>query len=134
MRNINCPYCGQRAELKDTEIIYGRSYGNAWICRNYPKCDAYVGVHRRDNNPLGSLANAELRTLREECHAKFDQLWSGGRMNRNEAYELLMKIMKLNKKKSHIAKFDKEKCNKLLSYFFDEETKNEKGGEIKWII
>ena len=43
MRNVYCPYCGQQAEYVDSKVIYGRSYGMAYLCRN---CDAYVGVHR----------------------------------------------------------------------------------------
>ena len=55
MRNVYCPYCGRQAEYVDSKVIYGRSYGMAYLCRN---CDAYVGVHRGTDEPLGRLADA----------------------------------------------------------------------------
>lgn len=58
MRNVYCPYCGRQAEYVDSKVIYGRSYGMAYLCRN---CDAYVGVHRGTDEPLGRLADASLR-------------------------------------------------------------------------
>lgn len=40
-----CPYCGAEAQLMDSEVIYGRSFGYAWVCSNFPSCDSYVGCH-----------------------------------------------------------------------------------------
>ena len=48
-----CPYCGAVSILTDSKVVYGKSYGMIYLCRNYPKCDAYVGVHKRTNEPLG---------------------------------------------------------------------------------
>ena len=58
MRKVYCDYCGREAEFVDSKIIYGRSYGKIYLCRN---CMAYVGVHKGTDKPLGRLANAELR-------------------------------------------------------------------------
>ena len=46
-KSIRCPYCGGTAILRDASFVYGeKSYGGkVYVCSNYPKCDAYVGVH-----------------------------------------------------------------------------------------
>jgi len=57
-----CPYCGLPAKLVDSEIIYnGRSFGNAWVCSNYPECDAYVGCHRDDPGKPSNRAKGNPR-------------------------------------------------------------------------
>lgn len=38
-----CPYCGKPTEYVDSSVIYGRSYGMIYLCRD---CRAYVGVHK----------------------------------------------------------------------------------------
>lgn len=58
MRKVYCDYCGRETEYVDSKVIYGKSYGKIYLCRN---CMAYVGVHKGTDKPLGRLANAELR-------------------------------------------------------------------------
>jgi len=123
MNNIKCPYCGRFALLKDSSVVYGKSYGNIYICENYPKCDAFVGVHKLNNKPLGSLANQYLRGLRKECHSKFDTLWLKDNQNyynkkkqRSKAYKWLQNCMGISSNKAHIAKFNEEQCLELLNY------------------
>ena len=58
MRKVYCDYCGRQAEYVDSKVVYGKSYGMMYLCRN---CMAYVGVHKGTDKPLGRLANAELR-------------------------------------------------------------------------
>jgi hypothetical protein len=111
--NISCPFCNGIATLRDNGILYrGRSFGNSFICENYPQCDTYVGVHKATNAPLGTLADAELRELRKQCHEKFDPLWKSKKMKRKEAYKYL--ALHMNLKEAHIAEFTKEQCEKLL--------------------
>ena len=55
---IACDYCQASAELVDSKVIYGRSYGLMWLCR---PCGAWVGTHEGTEKPLGRLANADLR-------------------------------------------------------------------------
>ena len=85
MRKVYCDYCGREAEFVDSKIIYGKSYGKIYLCRN---CMAYVGVHKGTDKPLGRLANAELRNWKKAAHAAFDPLWKYGRFrgHRNAAY------------------------------------------------
>lgn len=66
-----CPYCGKPTEYVDSSVIYGRSYGMIYLCRD---CRAYVGVHKGTDQALGRLANAELRKAKKEAHFYFDQI------------------------------------------------------------
>ena len=107
---LNCPYCSNKASLRDSACIYGESYGMIFIC--FP-CDAYVGCHP-SGLPKGSLANRNLRNLRKQCHLKFDGLWRSGDMSRSEAYKWLQKSIKLSAKEAHIGEFNELQCKKLL--------------------
>jgi len=106
-----CPYCNQSAELKDSSVIYGKSYGLIYIC--FP-CNAYVGTHRGTNTPLGTLANSELRKLRKQCHSIFDIKWKSGKMSRFEAYVWLSKQLKIDINQCHIGMFDVDQCKKVM--------------------
>jgi hypothetical protein len=64
---VMCSYCEAQALLVDSAVVYGRSYGSIYLCVNWPKCDAYVGVHDGGNQPKGTMANAELRTWRKKA-------------------------------------------------------------------
>ena len=75
---VYCPYCGKEAELIDSSVIYGRSYGMAYICFD---CDAYVGTHKGTEKPLGRLANAELRKWKMRAHDAFDPIWKSRKMS-----------------------------------------------------
>lgn len=75
MRKVYCDYCGRETEYVDSKVIYGKSYGKIYLCRN---CMAYVGVHKGTDKPLGRLANAELRNWKKAAHAVFDPLWKYG--------------------------------------------------------
>lgn len=111
---VTCQYCGSEAKLKDSAVIYGRSYGKVFICSNYPKCDAYVGVHKADNKPLGKLANAELRYWKKAAHASFDPIWKVGNMDRGEAYKWMQDAMGLEHLDAHIGEMSIEKCKTLI--------------------
>ena len=109
---IDCPYCGEPAQYRDSEIIYGRSYGMIYICL---ACDAYVGVHKGTNQPLGTLANGRLRELRKQAHKEFDKLWRTGTFTRSQAYEWLAQTLKLPPNEAHIGRFDEEQCLELIN-------------------
>lgn len=75
-RTVICPYCGYEAKFANSNRVYnGKSYGNIWLCSQYPKCDAYVGVHEGTLEPLGRMANPELRAAKKAAHAAFDRMW-----------------------------------------------------------
>jgi len=113
----NCPYCGGNVNIVDSIIIYGRSYGMVWLCQ---PCDAYVGVQKGTERPLGTLANRELREWRKQAHSIFDPIWKSNgsgkekREKRKDAYRYMIKIMNIPSKLAHIAMFDIEQCKKLI--------------------
>lgn len=111
-----CEYCGATAVLRDSAVLYkGTSYGPAWICENYPECDAYVGAHEDGNKPLGRLANAELRGWKQKAHAAFDPLWKDGPLSRTEAYNWMADILGLTKEQAHIGELDLGMCKGLIA-------------------
>lgn len=117
MRKVFCDYCGRQAEFVDSKVIYGRSYGNIYLCRN---CMAYVGVHKGSDRPLGRLANAELRFWKKEAHSTFDPLWKFGkfRHNRNAAYQWLAEQMNLPIEQTHIGMFDVGQCKQAINLIY----------------
>lgn len=113
-QNVYCDYCGRKAEFVDSKVIYGRSYGMIYLCRN---CIAYVGVHKGTAKPLGRLANAQLRYWKIQAHASFDPLWQYGRFKhyRNAAYAWLAEQMRLPVEKTHIGMFDVNDCKRVIA-------------------
>jgi hypothetical protein len=109
-----CPYCGAVAILQDSVVIYGRSFGNVYVCSNYPGCDAYCGVHRDTNKPLGTLANRALRTARKAAHAAFDPVWKLGRMRRSDAYAWLASELGIDAAQCHVALFNEVECSRVV--------------------
>lgn len=110
---VYCDYCGRKAEFVDSKIIYGKSYGMIYLCRN---CMAYVGVHKGTAKPLGRLANAQLRYWKKRAHASFDPLWKYGRFkgSRNAAYAWLAKSLNLPVEETHIGMFDVGMCKRVI--------------------
>lgn len=120
VRKVFCPYCGRPAELVDSKVIYGKSYGHkCYLCRN---CWAYVGCHRGSDKPLGSLADAELRSWKMAAHAAFDPLWKYGRFKgrRNDAYRWLAEKMGKPVKETHIGMFGIAECQKVIQIIKNE--------------
>ncbi|MBN6206237.1 hypothetical protein JYK21_07220 [Ralstonia pickettii] len=110
MCNVICPYCKKEAEFVTSNQFYGKDYGtNLYVCH---PCDARVGTHGKGKQPLGTMANKQLRALRMACHEAFDPMWKRGK--RREAYSWLQEVMGLSKKDAHIGKFDEKQCFKLL--------------------
>jgi hypothetical protein len=111
-----CPYCGAYLELKDSRFLYGKSYGNIWICID---CDAYVGCHKGTENPLGTPANAELRELRKKCHRYFDTIWQykkakGYKNARQLGYKWLSDQLGIPESETHIALTDVDMAREII--------------------
>lgn len=112
---VTCGYCGQPAELVDSAEVYeGRSYGPIYLCR---PCQAWVGVHPGTEEPLGTLARAELRALRRQAHEAFDPRWKGlnAEFSRAAAYEWLAGRLDLPVTACHIGQFDEETCRRAIA-------------------
>lgn len=121
-----CPYCGRQAELVDGKRLYPHrknldertSKAKFWLCI---RCDAYVGCHRADEEhgrdgtePLGTMANRDLRELRVRVHGFFDQTWKSGAMSRAGAYRWLAQRLGIMVDRCHVGMFDEETCRRAL--------------------
>jgi zinc-finger-containing domain len=120
---INCPYCGNAAELVTGAEIYPHRQDLAslkfWRCS---PCDAHVGCHKRNKKygndgtvPLGRLANADLRRAKSRVHAIFDPIWKNGRMERREAYLWLAGRLNIPFEECHIGMFDLPTCDRAVN-------------------
>lgn len=110
---VICPYCNKEALFIDSKIIYNKSFGMIYLCKN---CNAYVGVHKGTKIPLGNLANKELRDWRIKAHNEFDFLWKSKKMSRSKAYKFLADKMNLKPKDCHIGMFNIEQCKELIKF------------------
>jgi hypothetical protein len=110
---VICPYCIKPANLVDSAVVYGTSYGKMWLCS---PCDAYVGTHKdsKQHIPLGRLANAELRRWKIRAHDAFDPLWKSGEMSRGKAYLLMQDLMGISAGQAHIGEFTVDDCKSLI--------------------
>ena len=115
---IHCPYCGSLATLRPASVIHGLSDISAgtylYVCRRWPACDAYVTADRRTKQPLGTLANGDLRHKRIQAHRAFDRLWRSGLMSKREAYQWMQTEFGLHKDQAHIAQFGAYMCDRLI--------------------
>jgi len=116
---VLCPYCGAEAILVDSAEVYnGRSFGLIYLCR---PCQAWVGVHKGTERPLGRLANKELREWKMRAHAAFDPMWKPASadpptrgQNRTAAYHWLAKQLGVLPEACHIGWFDVDQCRRVV--------------------
>ena len=94
---IHCPYCGSLATLRPASVIHGLSDISAgtylYVCRRWPACDAYVTADRRTKQPLGTLANGDLRHKRILAHHALHSVQAQLGMNRDQSYRWLQTQM-----------------------------------------
>lgn len=109
-----CPYCGGKARLVDSMTVYNNDYGSMWVCENYPECNAVVGCHPDTVMPLGTLANLELREMRQKVHKLLDPRWMSRRFGRSSTYAYLARKMGIERKDCHIGMFNIEMCKRAL--------------------
>lgn len=111
----NCPYCGAKSIIRPSIHVYRKEYGsNVLVCSNYPKCNAFVGCHKGTKNPLGRLADKELREAKIAAHAHFDPIWKTGKMKRKKAYKWLAKRLGIHPEDCHIGFFDESQCDAVI--------------------
>lgn len=115
-KRITCPYCGATAVLRDGKYVYGeRTKGELlYVCKNYPRCDSYVTVHRGTKHPMGTLANAELRNKRIHAHRVLSKLWENGLMTKKEAYRWIEYQFGIPHDEAHIGNFSDYRCELLM--------------------
>lgn len=112
---MKCAYCGNDARLVTGDHIYPHRpdlyHKHFYECI---PCDAYVGCHPGTTNPLGRLANAELRKAKSAAHAAFDPIWKSGRMRRGSAYAWLCDKLQIPKDECHIGMMDVGMCRRVV--------------------
>lgn len=118
MKLVICPYCRTTADLVSGGEVYPHrpDLHEKWFYRCTP-CDARVGCHPDTKEPLGRMANAELRVAKMEAHEYFDMIWKrecAGLMKRKEAYAWLAGAMGIDKNDCHIGMFDLEQCKRVV--------------------
>ena len=110
-----CRYCGGKVVYTSNAEIYGREYGEGkcYLCRN---CRAFVGVHPGTDEPLGTLADDELRQWRKTAHYWFDQIWRKPLRitTRYKAYGWLAEQLGISREYTHIGMFEKEECKETI--------------------
>lgn len=118
-----CPYCQRSAKFVPGSVVHPDKTAelnrNFWHCA---PCDAYVSAKPLTNEPLGRLANAELRAAKREAHAAMDAVM-GGRIRGNKrkakrvkdkAFAWLAEQMGIPFAQSCIGLFDVELCNRAV--------------------
>ena len=111
-----CPYCGSHSVLRSADGIYRCNDKNTmlYVCSRYPACDSYVRVHPGTKIPVGTMANRELRSLRNEAHRNFDQLHKQGLMSKEDAYHWLASILAAPLGQAHIGYLGEYYCKQVI--------------------
>jgi hypothetical protein len=124
--SIFCPYCSKEAAYTSSAQVYGgRDYGRIYLCS---PCEAWVGVHKGTDKPLGRLADKELREWKKKAHAAFDPLWQAKLRNRRaergpeykqfwargSGYKWLAEQLGISKTECHIGMFDVGMCKRVV--------------------
>ncbi len=116
---IYCPYCGSPAILSPANKVHGSSAypgsGFLYVCSRWPACDAYVSAHKRNRQPMGTLANARLRRKRIQAHKALDAFRKNRHMERWAAYVWLQGKLNLEPSKAHIGMFSEKMCDKVIA-------------------
>lgn len=110
-----CRYCGGPVELVNNDHIYGRSFGEwpyMYLCT---PCDAYVGVHKYTDLPLGTIANLELRGWRKAAKKPFAMFVDRLGRDRTLAYTVLATRMGIPKEACHFGMFEVEECREAMA-------------------
>lgn len=111
-----CHYCGHTSVLRPASLVHGEKANVKllYVCSQYPACNAYVGVHERTLEPLGTLADSALRRKRIQAHDLFDRIWKSRVMTRDEAYSWLRYSFGLKGAHAHIGEFSDYYCDQLI--------------------
>lgn len=122
--SVICPYCSRPAELVTGADVYPHRHDLAGLkfYRCEP-CDAHVGCHQpgtrswvggtkvinTGTEPLGRLADAELRAAKKKAHDAFGPVWHG-KLHRRDAYIWLAIMLGIKQQDCHIGLFDLDQC------------------------
>ena len=123
---VKCGYCHRDAKRVGAEKIYPHrpDLRGKWFWECEP-CGAYVGCHPATTNPLGRLANAELRKAKQSVHRVLDPLWKSGKMKRSAAYAMLAKGLNISPQNCHVGMFDVHTCQAAVAVLRTDGDKSE---------
>lgn len=62
------------------------------------------------------MAKKDIKYWRNEAHTYFDMIWKEGHEDRDKLYEHLAERFKLEKHKTHIRMFDRERCIEVVDW------------------
>ena len=99
---VRCPYCGALADLRPAAEIYHDDSRDdlLYVCRK--------------KQPMGPLANGDLRHLRIRAHRAFDRVWQCGVMTRDAAYRWMADYFCIPLHEAHIGQFSEYRCQQLI--------------------
>ena len=117
--------CGQPARYTSGTELYPKRKDladkNFYICDT---CKSSVGCHaagtwhgdtvHEGDEPMGVMADAELRRHRIMMHGLFDPLWHNKFMTRKDAYVALAAELGIPVSKCHISWFTKEQVPQVM--------------------
>lgn len=115
VKPLVCDYCGGPAPCVSSRAAYPHR-PDLWHKPMYRcgPCDAHVGCHPGGTQPLGRLANAQLRRAKMAAHAAFDPLWKNGAGKRSARYGWLANQLGIHKGDCHIGMFDEAMCARVV--------------------
>lgn len=123
-----CPYCGSKVRFVSADelkaLIYKQrrekttpficNHKHYYVCSNFDNCQSYIGAYETTYDPMGVIANKELRLLRIQTHLIFDEIWKKNILEKDEAYSLLSDSLYLSRGQTHISQFNKHNCEKTI--------------------
>lgn len=124
-------HCGgelaKRYVLKSTRLVYLCTAPGCLLLHEATQCDQVLGREGGDGEervmgqPLGIPPSASCKRYRLHVHQYLDQLWTGPPrlMSRGEAYQLLAKLMGLEQKEAHVARFSISQCRQAIQALSD---------------
>lgn len=115
---VICPYCGRRADLVDSAVIYnGKSYGYAYLCANCGDGKSVYALCRAGTVQIrGTMADEETRKLRKEAYESFEDYIqrSGAFFSREEARSWLSAKVGLPYAGCNISEMDAKTCRRVI--------------------
>lgn len=112
-----CQYCKQPADKVRGSDVYPSRHDlhPLYFWRCIP-CRAHVGCHKGKgwDQPLGRLANAELRAAKQAAHVAFDPVWKSGLMDRTAAYKWLAETLDITEAECHIGWMNLHQCKSVV--------------------
>jgi hypothetical protein len=97
-----CRYCRSPVHLVSAEKVFPGTNlsANLYFCEG---CGARVGVHEGTGEPVGYLADAELRRWRRVLHQALDPLRREARWYPEPVHELIQDALDVPEERAHVA-------------------------------